>query len=95
MVPHFYIKPVPAFFYPAFQLMDYGIHSWDIREGTGRELWPAQRCRGPGLCHLAFGIWAGTIQLPTDTEPFSIGVRVTTGPNAGDYRILRVAGWMA
>ena len=28
--------PLPAFFYPAFQLMDYGVHSWDIRQGTGR-----------------------------------------------------------
>ena len=36
MVPHFYMGPLPAFFYPAFQLMDYGVHSWDIRQGTGR-----------------------------------------------------------
>ena len=36
MVPHFYMGPLPAFFYPAFQLMDYGVHSWDIREGSGK-----------------------------------------------------------
>ena len=36
IVPHFYMGPLPAFFYPAFQLMDYGVHSWDIRQGTGR-----------------------------------------------------------
>ena len=36
MVPHFYMGPLPAFFFPAFQLMDYGVHSWDIRQGTGR-----------------------------------------------------------
>ena len=36
MVPHFYMGPLPAFFYPAFQLMDYGVHSWDVRQGTGR-----------------------------------------------------------
>ena len=36
MVSHFYMGPLPAFFYPAFQLMDYGVHSWDIRQGTGR-----------------------------------------------------------
>ena len=36
MVPHFYMGPLPAFFYPAFQLMDYGVHSWDIRQGLGR-----------------------------------------------------------
>ena len=36
MVPHVYMGPVPAFFYAAGQLMDYGVHSWDIREGIGR-----------------------------------------------------------
>lgn len=36
LVPHFYMGPLPSFFYPAFQLMDYGVHSWDVRQGTGR-----------------------------------------------------------
>ena len=36
IVPHFYMGPLPSFFFPAFQLMDYGVHSWDIRQGTGR-----------------------------------------------------------
>ena len=36
MVPHSYMGPVPAFFYAGGQLMDYGVHSWDIRQGTGR-----------------------------------------------------------
>src|SRR5256886_14166003 len=36
VVPHKYMGPLPAFFYPVFQLMDYGVHSWDIRQGTGR-----------------------------------------------------------
>src|SRR6266536_2485759 len=35
LVPHVYMGPLPAFFYPAFQLMDYGVHGWDIRQGTG------------------------------------------------------------
>ena len=28
-----YMGPVPAFFYPIGQLMDYGVHGWDVREG--------------------------------------------------------------
>ena len=36
MVPHVYMGPVPAFIYAGGQLMDYGVHSWDIREGIGR-----------------------------------------------------------
>ena len=35
MVTHPYMGPVPAFFYAAGQLMDYGVHSWDIRETSG------------------------------------------------------------
>ncbi len=36
LVPHVYMGPLPAFIYPAFQLMDYSVHSWDIRAGLGR-----------------------------------------------------------
>ena len=86
MVPHFYMGPVPAFFYPAFQLMDYGIHSWDIREGTGREH-GLHSDVADLLVPFMFGIWAGTISATSDTEPLKIGVRITTGPNAGDNRM--------
>lgn len=86
MVPHFYMGPVPAFFYPAFQLMDYGVHSWDILEGTGREH-GLHSDVADLLVPFMFGIWAGTIHLTPDVAPFEIGVRVTTGPNAGDSRV--------
>ena len=92
MVSHFYMGPVPAFFYPAFQLMDYGVHSWDIREGTGREH-GLHSDVADLLVPFMFGIWAGTISVAPDTEPFTIGVRVTSGPNAGDYPRQCVAGW--
>src|SRR6185437_15861715 len=36
IVPHFYMGPVPAFIYAAGQLMDYGVHTWDIKEGSGK-----------------------------------------------------------
>ena len=86
MVPHFYMGPVPAFFYPAFQLMDYGIHSWDIREGTGREH-GLHSDVADLLVPFMFGIWAGTMREAQNVEPFQIGVRITTGPNAGDSRV--------
>jgi uncharacterized protein (TIGR03083 family) len=34
-VTHVFMGPLPAFFYPAFQIMDYGVHSWDMRQGLG------------------------------------------------------------
>jgi uncharacterized protein (TIGR03083 family) len=84
LVPHPSLGPLPACFYPLFQLAEYGVHSWDIRQSTGR---------GHGLdadtadllVPLSFILWAETAVPPPDTEPFSIGVRVT-GRNGGDTR---------
>ena len=37
IVSHTYMGPLPACFYAAFQLIDYSIHSWDIKAGLGRD----------------------------------------------------------
>jgi uncharacterized protein (TIGR03083 family) len=37
IVHHTYMGPLPAFFYPWFQLIDYSIHAWDIKAGLGRD----------------------------------------------------------
>ena len=34
-VTHVFMGPLPMFFYPAFQIMDYGVHGWDMRMGLG------------------------------------------------------------
>jgi uncharacterized protein (TIGR03083 family) len=85
MVTHPYMGPVPAFFYAAGQLMDYGVHSWDIRQGTG------QAHGLPGdvadlLVPFMFALWQGCVRTDAVTEPFTIGIRVG-GRNAGDYRV--------
>ena len=36
-VSHVFMGPLPAFFYPAFQIMDYGVHTWDMRWGLGEK----------------------------------------------------------
>lgn len=86
MVTHSYMGPVPAFFYAAGQLMDYGVHSWDIREGTGRN----HALSGDAadlLVPFMFALWQGTVrQDRDDTSPFQIGIRVS-GRNAADYRV--------
>src|SRR3954452_9133216 len=85
MVSHAYMGPVPAFFYAAGQLMDYGVHSWDIRQGTGR----AHGLPGDAadlLVPFMFEIWRGTVKADQVSEPFTIGIRVS-GRNAGDYRV--------
>ncbi len=35
LVHHVYMGPLPTFIYIGFQLIDYSVHSWDIRAGLG------------------------------------------------------------
>lgn len=86
IVPHFYMGPLPAFFYPAFQLMDYGVHSWDIREGAGL----AHGLSGEVadlLVPFMFVLWAATASTAQDSAPGELGIRITSGANAGDTRV--------
>ncbi|HTC81319.1 MAG TPA: hypothetical protein VK848_07275, partial [Acidimicrobiia bacterium] len=83
--PHGYMGPLPAFFYPIFQLVDYALHGWDIREGRGIN----HGLSGDAadlLVPLNFIVWSATHNCGADTEPFEIGVRVT-GRNGGDTRL--------
>lgn len=85
LVPHKYMGPLPAFFYPVFQLMDYGVHSWDIRQGSGQ----AHGLSGDAadlLVPFMFILWSATGTAATDATPNEIGIRVS-GRNAGQWRI--------
>jgi uncharacterized protein (TIGR03083 family) len=85
-IPHFYMGPLPAFFYPAFQLMDYGVHSWDVRQGTGR----AHGLSGETadlLTPFMFVLWKYTTKADAASEPCELGIRITSGANAGDTRV--------
>src|SRR3984893_4447304 len=37
IVTHPYMGPIPTLFYPAFQVMDYGVHTWDMEWGLGKK----------------------------------------------------------
>ena len=85
MVPHLYMGPLPVFFYPVFQLVDYAVHAWDIREGLGRP----HNLSGDAadfLVPVIFILWQYTTDTSTVTSPHSIGVRVS-GNNGGDTRL--------
>ncbi|MFD0854384.1 maleylpyruvate isomerase family mycothiol-dependent enzyme, partial [Actinomadura adrarensis] len=73
MVPHKYMGPLPACFYAIFQLVDYAVHSWDIREGIGAPHALASDAADM-LVPLAFVLWQSTPAVPEGTEPFRIGV---------------------
>jgi uncharacterized protein (TIGR03083 family) len=36
-VTHPYMGPLPTLFFPAFQVMDYGVHTWDMKWGLGKK----------------------------------------------------------
>lgn len=85
MVPHKYMGPLPAAFYPIFQVVDYTVHSWDIREGSGRN----HGIDGEAadlLVPLCFILWQNTCSV-AGVEPFTIGIRITSGAHAGDTRV--------
>ncbi|HEU0041744.1 MAG TPA: maleylpyruvate isomerase family mycothiol-dependent enzyme [Jiangellaceae bacterium] len=86
IVSHFYMGPLPAFFYPAFQLMDYGVHSWDAREGTGRAHGLSGDV-GDLLTPFMFVLWQYTTLPERMSEPGEVGIRITSGPNTGDTRV--------
>jgi uncharacterized protein (TIGR03083 family) len=83
--PPAYRGPVPAFVYAGGQLMDYGVHSWDIREGIGRAH-ALSADAADLLVPFMFIIWQSTVRSSADLSPFTIGVTVS-GRNAGSYRV--------
>ncbi|HZC74210.1 MAG TPA: maleylpyruvate isomerase family mycothiol-dependent enzyme [Jatrophihabitans sp.] len=86
MVTHAYMGRLPAYFYAAGQLMDYAVHSWDIREGAGREHAMSGEAADL-LVPFMFVLWQSTLKPDSDLSPFEIGVRVFGGHNAGETRV--------
>lgn len=85
IVQHPYMGPLPACCYPVFQLVDYTVHGWDIRERTDAAR-PLAGDAADLLVPVALIVWQSTAVTADLSEPFAIGVRVTSGANAGGYR---------
>lgn len=86
MVPHPYMGPVPAFFYPTFHLVDYGVHGWDIRQGLGMASGLSGDV-GDFLAPIMFILWqATTVPDRIGAEPIRAGLRVS-GRNGGLWRV--------
>jgi uncharacterized protein (TIGR03083 family) len=84
MVSHPYMGPIPAMFYPMFQL-DYAVHSWDIREGLGLP----HALPGDAtdlLVPVIYILWQATADTSGVTAPYSLGIR-TSGRNGGEMRM--------
>ncbi len=74
-VTHPFMGPLPTLFYPAFHVMDYGVHTWDIRYGLGektREL--DERTAGVLIPYMLFALLPSTVDAKS-----AKGVDVTYG----------------
>ena len=82
MVTHGYMGPLPTFFYPAFHVMDYGVHTWDIHYGLGqktRRLDP--RTSGVLIPYMLYALMPNTVDANA-----SKGVDITYGLDiAGEW----------
>ncbi len=78
MVSHVFSGPVPAFCYPAFQIMDYGVHTWDMHWGLGKKDELLDERTAGVLVPYMFVIW----QYSVDQDAAK-GVDITYGVEVG------------
>ena len=86
MIPHKYMGPLPTMIYPAFQLIDYSVHTWDMRAGLG-EVQPLSEDAANTLIPYMFIV----LQVTVDAEAAkgfdaTWGVRIS-GDAGGSWKI--------
>ena len=86
LVPHVYMGPLPAFFYPVWQLVDYSVHSWDIRAGLG-DMQPLSDDAATTLIPIMFIVLQNTVDAE-QAKGFDAtwGVRVS-GDQGGTWKL--------
>jgi uncharacterized protein (TIGR03083 family) len=86
MVMHGYMGPLPAFFYPVAQIMDYGVHGWDVREGLDMAHFMSPDAADL-LVPFMFVLWQATVDTSRlEGDDLDVAVRVS-GRNGGTYRV--------
>jgi uncharacterized protein (TIGR03083 family) len=80
LVTHPFMGPLPTFFYPAFHVMDYGVHTWDMRWGLGekdREL--DERTAGVLVPYMLYALLPSTVDAKS-AEGMDVvyGIEVTS-----------------
>jgi len=79
LVTHGFMGPLPTFFYPAFHVMDYGVHTWDIQYGLGQKTKRLDpRTAGVLIPYMLFALMPNTV----DAEAAK-GVDITYGLDIG------------
>ncbi|MFI5281657.1 MAG: maleylpyruvate isomerase N-terminal domain-containing protein, partial [Candidatus Dormibacterales bacterium] len=86
MIYHPFAGPVPAGFYGTFQIMDYGVHPYDIEYGLGNKLATVDEASAGLILPFAFIFWQYTVDAKV-AEGFeaTYGIDVA-GPWGGKWR---------
>jgi uncharacterized protein (TIGR03083 family) len=75
LIMHPFMGKLPSLFYPAFHVMDYGVHTWDIRYGLGEKTRKLdERTAGVLVPYMLFALLPSTVDAPSAT-----GVDLTYG----------------
>jgi len=86
MVSHPFAGPVPAGAYASFQIMDYGIHPYDIEYGLGDKLATIDEDSAGIILPFTFIFWQNTVdQKAAQGFETSYGIEVA-GPYGGKWR---------
>jgi uncharacterized protein (TIGR03083 family) len=87
LVPHPYMGPLPTFFYAAFQVIDYGVHNWDIRYGLGDVLGKMDERTAGVLVPYMFVLFGATVDAPSAAgQDFTYGIDVS-GEFGGKWHV--------
>jgi uncharacterized protein (TIGR03083 family) len=65
LVNHPFMGPLPTFFYTGFQIMDYGVHNWDIKWGLGDKKARLDERTAGVLTPYMFVLMQYTVDQPT------------------------------
>jgi uncharacterized protein (TIGR03083 family) len=86
LVYHPFAGPVPAGFYGTFQIMDYGVHPYDIEYGLGNKLATIPEDSAGLIWPFAFIFWMYTVdEKVAKGQDFTYGIQVD-GPWGGKWR---------
>jgi uncharacterized protein (TIGR03083 family) len=86
LVSHPFSGPVPAGFYGSFQIMDYGVHPYDIEWGLGNKLATIDDATAGIILPFAFIFWQYTVdQKVAAGFEATYGIQVS-GPWGGKWR---------
>jgi uncharacterized protein (TIGR03083 family) len=87
LVTHAFMGPLPTLFYPAFHVMDYGVHTWDIRYGLGDKVGRLDEVTAGVLVPHMFVLMQYTVDAPSAEGVDTVYGLEVEGPWGGKWQV--------